>query len=186
MLDKDILTMIDLTVGNMFDQSLDPLQDLKTLKLQESGWIIKLCNIKQDSIVLDYGAGFGFIANEISKVAKKVYIYNVDKLFIDYCSNLDLETYNNQPVDWTIRKDVIENVTGDYFDDVLKKLDTKKLFFNYYNSKLFADNSAPGKTFSFKQIETLAKKHKYKVLLHEKNLEKCKVLLLKIEDYSPN
>ena len=73
MLNKDILTMIDLTVGNMFDQSADPLQDLKILKLQESSWIIRLCSINHNSTVLDYGAGFGFIANEISKIAKKVF-----------------------------------------------------------------------------------------------------------------
>ena len=171
--------MIDLTVGNMFDQSADPLQDLKILKLQESSWIIRLCSINHNSTVLDYGAGFGFIANEISKIAKKVYIYNVDKLFIEYCSNLELETYNNQPVDITIMKDVVENFSIEYFDSVLTKLDTKKLFFNYYNSKLFAHNPPHEYTFSFKQIETLVKKHNYKVLLHEKNSEKCKVLAIK-------
>ena len=169
--------MIEITAGDRLNSALYPLKELAQQKIQESSWIIKLCSINSNHVVLDYGAGFGFIAREIKKVAKQVYTFNIDDDFTEYCVSLGLDIYNNQPVDITIMKDVVENFSYAQFDKILKTLDTKKLLFNFYDIYLSQDENKC--KHSHAQILQLATTHNYKILLKEKDKSICRVLMKK-------
>jgi len=66
--------------------------------------IINLSNISNKDVVLEVGAGFGALTDEIIKKAKKVYAVEIDKLLYSYLSE-HLSVYDNLEL---IKGDILE------------------------------------------------------------------------------